>query len=313
MFRTRRYRHDNEQVVLFLTILLVLAVIVLTSTVTFCLSGVFIIAMFILSSLFIRSHHQSLMRDALAVDEVSMPGLAGLVDECSRKLQPGDVAVYLTKQNQLNAYTFGISSPKVLVLYTPMLQVMNTEELKFVIGHELGHVALGHTWLNTIVGGLAGIPAPFGAAVLLYAAFRWWNRMCEFSADRAGLLACGDIHRAIAALVKLVAPEVRSQREFDQAMVLIDAEDDDVSNRFSEAFQSHPMLIRRINKLRDYARTAEYQRLQTGVNRNVGIIGKQVSTRPSQSLRDKAPESQATSTKEPEKSPEERWPWLKRK
>lgn len=314
MFRSRRYRYDNEQVVLFLTILLVLAVIVLTSTVTFCLSGVFILVMFILSGLMVRSHHQSLMRSAFAVDEVSSPGLAGLVDECTRKLQPGYVEVFLAKKNQVNAYTFGVTSPKVLVLYTPMLQVMKAEELKFVIGHELGHVALGHTWLNTIVGGLAGIPAPFGAAVLLYAAFRWWNRMCEFSADRAGLLACGDINRAISSLVKLVAPEVRSQREFEQALVLIDAEDDDVSNRMAEAFQSHPMLIRRINKLREYVHTAEYQRLQAGVNRNVGKPTGRVNTGTSaQAPVDKVSKDQPQPDQEPKKPPEERWPWLKRK
>jgi len=51
MFRSRRYRVDNEQLVLVLTVLLVGAVIVLTSSVTFCLSGVFIIGMFAISAL----------------------------------------------------------------------------------------------------------------------------------------------------------------------------------------------------------------------------------------------------------------------
>jgi Zn-dependent protease with chaperone function len=90
----------------------------------------------------------------------------------------------------------------------------------------MGHVALGHTWLNTILGGMAGIPTSFGAAVLLYTAFRWWNRMCEYSADRAGLLACGDLHVAVSALVKLVKPEIRDQRDFERALALVDAEDD---------------------------------------------------------------------------------------
>ncbi|MDY6874532.1 MAG: hypothetical protein SVR81_11365 [Chloroflexota bacterium] len=41
--------------------------------------------------------------------------------------------------------------------------------------------------------------------------------MCEFSADRAGLLACGDLNLAISALVELAAPEIRSQQDFDRA------------------------------------------------------------------------------------------------
>lgn len=308
MFRSRIYRVDNEQVVLAVTILLVLGVIVLASTVTFCVSGVFIILMFVLSAVMIRSHHQSLMRDAHHVRDLRSPNLVQLVDECSLKLQPDEVDVYLVNKNQMNAYTFGISSPKVLVLYTPLLKVLSPGELKFIIGHEMGHVALGHTWLNTIVGGLAGIPAPFGAAILLYAAFRWWNRMCEFSADRAGLLACGNLNLAVSALVKLVAPEIRTQREFEKALAMIDAQDDEVSNRLAEAFQSHPMLIRRINELQAYAQTAEYQKLQAGVNRNVGVYRdySQEDQQLSQSDID-APASEPRAAK----PPQERWPWLK--
>lgn len=309
MFRSLRYRHDNESVILVLTILLVLAVIVLTSTVTFCLSGVFVVGMFVLSALMIRSHHQSLMRTAYAINPVQTPELADVVEECALKLQPGPVDVFLAKEEQMNAYTFGVGDPKVLVLFSPLLKVMSPGELKFIIGHEMGHVALGHTWLNTIVGGLAGIPAPFGAAVILYAAFRWWNRLCEFSADRAGLLACGDLHHATLALVKLVAPEIRSQVDFDKALALIDAEDDLASNRIAEAFQSHPMLIRRINELREYAGSEEYRQLQAGVNRNVGVR----STQPVAHERPTPPVT--TVQAEPEEKqqfpPEERWPWLK--
>jgi len=310
MYRSRAYRYANEQVVLVLTLLLVLGVIIFTSTVTFCLSGVFIITMFVLSALLIRSHHQALMRSAFRVDRSRSPELADLVAGCGLKLQPGPVDVFLIDQEQLNAYTFGIGSPKVLALYTPLLKVMNTGELSFIIGHEMGHVALGHTWLNTILGGMAGIPAPFGAAVLLYTAFRWWNRMCEYSADRAGLLACGDIHVAVSALVKLVAPEIRSQRDFERALALVDAEDDSASNRLAEAFQSHPLVIRRINALRDYVRTPEYQALQAGMNRNLGAHPP--AQPPQQGVINLGPEPAPPQEREPDLPPEERWPWLKR-
>jgi Zn-dependent protease with chaperone function len=311
MYRSRAYRYANEQVVLVLTLLLVLGVIIFTATVTFCLSGVFIIAMFVLSALLIRSHHQTLMRSAFRVDRARSPELAALVAECGLKLQPGPVDVFVVDQKQLNAYTFGISSPKVLALYTPLLKVMNTRELSFIIGHEMGHVALGHTWLNTILGGMAGIPAPFGAAVLLYTAFRWWNRMCEYSADRAGLLACGDLQVAISALVKLVAPEIRDQRDFERALALVDAEDDSAASRLAEAFQSHPMVIRRINTLRDYARSPEYQTLQAGMNRNLGGHP-QASPPPQPGVIDMKSEPASPQERAPDLPPEERWPWLKR-
>jgi hypothetical protein len=42
-------------------------------------------------------------------------------------------------------------------------------------------------------------------------AFLWWNRACEYSADRAGLLACGRLHKAISALVKLAEGAERGE------------------------------------------------------------------------------------------------------
>jgi Zn-dependent protease with chaperone function len=144
---------------------------------------------------------------------------------------------------------------------------MDEQELGFILGHEMGHVALGHTWLNTILGGMAGIPSPFGAAVILAFAFRWWNRACEFSADRAGLLACGSLQKGISALVKLtMGGQPLSTQAFTAAMARIDAEDDTLAGQLQELMASHPMLIRRINALQAYAATPEYARLQAYVD-----------------------------------------------
>ncbi len=310
MFRTKQYRYTNEQVVLTLTLLLVMAVVVLTSTITFCLSGVFILAMFVISWALIRSHHQSLLRGAIPVNSNQMPELAAMVDECAIKLQPGPVETFIVSRRQLNAYTFGIENPKGLVLFQPLLRVMNAGELKFIIGHEMGHVALGHTWLNTIIGGMAGIPAPFGASVLLYSAFRWWNRMCEFSADRAGLLACGDLNFAIAALVKLIAPEVRTQQEFEQILSMMAAKQRDASSRMVEVFKSHPMLGRRVAQLREFSQTRLYQELQKGVDHNITRVKAKVLQKAEEVERMAA---SPQSIEESEKTAEERWPWLARK
>ena len=136
--------------------------------------------------------------------------------------------------------------------------------------------------------------------------------MCEFSADRAGLLACGDLNLGVSALVKLAAPNIRNQQEFERALAMLDAQDDQVNNRLVELFQSHPMLIRRIEKLREYARMEEYRWLQAGVNRNVGITQPEVAT-PVQVREEPSISAQPPIPEEPPKSPEERWPWLKPK
>jgi Zn-dependent protease with chaperone function len=145
---------------------------------------------------------------------------------------------------------------------------MDEDELRFVLGHEMGHVALGHTWLNTLLGGMAGVPVTLGAAVIVTLAFRWWNRACEYSADRAGLLACGKPQKAISALIKLVAGSLQSQAELQHALQVIESQDDSVLNQLGETLSTHPMIARRIEQIRKYAATAEYVSLQAYVNTN---------------------------------------------
>jgi len=157
-----------------------------------------------------------------------------------------------------------------VVLQSALLQVMDEDELRFILGHELGHVRLGHTWLNSLVGGMAGIPSPFLASTLLAMAFLWWNRACEYSADRAGLLACGKPHKAVSALVRLAAgTEARTQAGLERALRHIQAEDDHALSNLTEALATHPMIIRRIEELRRYAASGEYRRLQSLVDRNI--------------------------------------------
>jgi len=267
--KTTAYRYPNEGLILFVTLALVLGVIAFTALATVCASGLFILAFIALSYYLGRSHHQDLLRGARQVTPQGTPRLAAVVEKCMARLRPGEVQVFVAPGAARNAYTFGLSSPKAVVLYDGLFQVMDRDELAFIIGHELGHVALGHTWLNSLVGGMAGIPSSWSAGVLMSMAFLWWNRTCEYSADRAGLLACGKPEAAVTALIKLVAgPGMDTPAELQRVYRQLDAEDDSLWGNLGETLGTHPMLIKRIEKLRAYAATRQYQRLQALVARD---------------------------------------------
>jgi len=70
------------------------------------------------------------------------------------------------------------------------------------------------------------------------------------------------------------------------------------------------MLIRRINNLRSYARTGEYQNLQTGMNHNVDPGARHPEPQPRTQTPKPVP-SVPEPIKEPDIPPDERWPWLK--
>ncbi|HZU87060.1 MAG TPA: M48 family metallopeptidase [Anaerolineaceae bacterium] len=252
------YRHPSEAIAMLFTLIVVGGVLLLASVFTLFLAPLLVGLFIFMAYQASQAMHRNLMRQATQITSQTSPRLTSLAQECVQRLKPGAVQFFAARSNQLNAYTFGLSSPKVVVLYTSLFEILDPEEMKFIIGHELGHVALGHTWLNTLLGGMAGVPTGFGGAVLLTLAFRGWNRACEYSADRGGLLACGSLDKAISALVKVSTGEVRSQVELEQALRMIEKEDDSPLSLLSESLSTHPMVVKRIAELRRYAASIKF-------------------------------------------------------
>jgi Zn-dependent protease with chaperone function len=244
---------------------LVLVVIAVTAAATVCGSVLFVGLVLALAYAGTRAQHSQLMARAQRVTPQTAAGLWALVQAGAARLGPGPVEVYVAQSRVLNAYTFGLDSPKVVVIDSALLQALDADELAFVISHELGHVRLGHTWLNSLVGGLSGIPSPAVTFGLLQMAFLWWNRACEYSADRAGLLATGKPEKAISALVKIATGgQAHSSAEVERALQVVEAQGRDFANQLGEALATHPLMARRIAELRRYAASAAYQRLATG-------------------------------------------------
>ena len=261
-FSPGSYRYPGEHVILALTLTLVAVVIGVTAAATVCGSVLFVGLVLALAYAGTRAQHSRLLARARRVTAQGTPNLWALVQVGADRLGPGPVEIYVAPSRALNAYTFGLDSPKIVVIESALLQVLDADELAFVISHELGHVCLGHTWLNSLVGGLSGIPSPAITFGLLQLAFLWWNRACEYSADRAGLLATAKPDKAISALVKIAAGG-RAQNPADvaRALQILEAQGNDIANQLGEALATHPLMARRIAELRKYAASGGYQRL----------------------------------------------------
>jgi len=183
-----------------------------------------------------------------------MSQIGRLVRDCQKILGCEPVDVFIAPGQQVNAYTFGLSSHKVIVLYEPMLRIMDEDELRFVIGHEMGHIVYGHTWLNTLLGGMAGMPASLGTAIIFTFAFRWWSRACEYSCDRAGMAACGSMNKGVSALAQLAVGDINTANELKRALTVIDSQKYTLENMIGEALSDHPIIAKRIKALQDFAK-----------------------------------------------------------
>lgn len=141
------------------------------------------------------------------------------------------------------------------------LEGLEDTELKFVLGHEMGHFLCGHNRLNALLtmdedNPSATVLPPFGESLFLR-----WRKKAEVSADRVGLLACRDFHAASRALLKVTfgLSEKNLNLEVDDLVGQID-EISGSPEMIEEAFASHPLLPIRLKALELFSRSDRARR-----------------------------------------------------
>jgi Zn-dependent protease with chaperone function len=99
---------------------------------------------------------------------------------------------YVRRTPTVNATTIGVNEPTI-VLTTGLDDLMEPEELRWVIGHELGHAMSGHSLYQTIamslivVGGMvSSVPLHGIGLQAVQAALGQWSRKAEWQPDDQG-------------------------------------------------------------------------------------------------------------------------------
>ncbi len=146
-------------------------------------------------------------------------------------------------------------------------------ELRFVIGHEMGHIRARHVKWKTILGAIiesARImgPLPSEAAILPFLPLLKWSREAEMSADNAGLICCQNLRAAEVTLVRLALNIEKGKiGRIDVDEFLRQREAEDLS-KFSEMMllwrqlqREHPFVPDRILQLREYYQSRAYQHI----------------------------------------------------
>jgi hypothetical protein len=175
-----------------------------------------------------------------------------------------------------NAITIGMDKA-FIVISSGLVDLLDDEELRFVLGHEMGHVLSGHAVYQTMLQRLIRLSAVLTAIPLgglgvraIMAALMEWSRKAELSADRAGLLATQD--PAVAFRVQMKTASGGHLEDLDPTSFFAQGAEYDASGDLRDSLmkimlieaQSHPFAVVRATQLRRWVDSGQYTAVLAG-------------------------------------------------
>ena len=149
------------------------------------------------------STRRRLLATSVRLSNTMAPDLHRMADECIAALQmETPLELYAFPSAAYNAMCFKPEDGKLYVMFSSsLLEAFTENELKFVVGHELGHHVYRHhdVPIGYILRGQQR-PDPRLALSLFT-----WSRYAEISADRAGAHCAQDFEAVSRALFKLAS------------------------------------------------------------------------------------------------------------
>ena len=204
-----------------------------------------------------------------------------LYTEAARVLDaPADYPVFVSQSPFVNAGAYGMERPFIMV-HSAAVSLLDDQELRFVLGHELGHIMSGHvlyTTMMVILTRLAamGFPLVGLAARAVLMALMEWYRKAELSCDRAGALAVQDPDAGLHVMLKFagggrggetnLADFIRQADEYRAEGDLADQ----VFKVLNVLGADHPFPVIRVGEMRKWYEGGEYERILSGEYRRRG-------------------------------------------
>ncbi|WP_432746925.1 M48 family metallopeptidase [Streptomyces sp. JH002] len=224
-----------------------------------------------------RSLRLMFLSDSVRVDERQFAHLHQLLLEACDILDLETVPpMYVTQDPRPNAMCIGLQQP-IIVVTTGLVELLDEDEMRAVIGHEVGHALSGHAvyrtillFLTSIAVRVAWIPLGNIAIMGIITALREWFRKSELSADRAGLLVGQDPQASLRGLMKLAGGNhlhhmnvdafLEQAKEYEAGGDLRDS----VLKILNVLPRTHPFAAVRAAELHRWAATRDYQRIMDG-------------------------------------------------
>lgn len=141
------------------------------------------------------------------VEKRLMSHLHDLLYGVKEKLGFADpVDFYITGDSTVNAWTIAAAregEPHIVNINSALINLMTDDELRFVVGHELGHLMNKNTEMLRLI----GFVFPHGTVppLVLQYKIRLWEQLSELTADRYGYMAVENLEACLSAFFKMTS------------------------------------------------------------------------------------------------------------
>lgn len=215
----------------------------------------------------------------LRITPENYPRIFAILDEvCSIINLPSRPDLYLEWGYYINGFTIGVDHP-IIVLTSGAIDLLSDDELLYLLGHEVGHIKSRHTLYHQMAASLPYLGDLIGQVTLgigklistpLQLALFRWSRMSEFTADRAGLLACQNVSTAAKVMIKWAGmpishyDDIKLDAFIAQARTFesLDYEKLNKAIKFlSIMTETHPWTVMRAAELLSWVESGEYQKV----------------------------------------------------
>src|ERR1700728_3750854 len=224
-----------------------------------------------------RAMRLDFLASGVKVSERQFPHIHEMLRDGAYVLDMDNVPELFVSQTPIvNAMALGTNTP-FIVLNSGLVELLDAEELRAVIGHELGHILSGHSVYRTMLYNLILLAQRIAWMPIGYLGLRaiiWgleeWYRKSEISCDRAGLLAGQDVDASRRVLMKLAGGSRLSEltpdafreqaREYDAVPDLRDS----LIKLLQLQGNTHPFAVVRFAELDRWATNGEYEAILAG-------------------------------------------------
>jgi Zn-dependent protease with chaperone function len=219
--------------------------------------------------------------NAVRSSPTQFPRVHRLYERAARTLEaPAEYPVYVSQTPFANAGAYGMERPFIIV-NSGLVQLLEDDELQFVLGHEIGHVMSGHVLYTTMMVILLqlaerGFPVVGLAARAILVGLLEWYRKAELSSDRAGILSVQDAEVGMRVMMKFAGGGMNEHtnlpefiRQADEYRVGGDL-GDQIFKVLNLIGANHPFPVLRVAEMRDWFESGAYERILHGEYRRRG-------------------------------------------